>query len=126
MKKIKRGSKVPEHLPHIGSGKYLIEELPFNDLYTVYNTHKRLIVFAEKGLKCAHPDCQLVGTRLLKNMDNGGGIHVDLFTDCNKLMTVDHIHPKSKGGGEELENKQPMCERHNSKKGSKIIIYSGV
>lgn len=36
-------------------------------------------------------------------------------------LTVDHIHPKSKGGTDDPENLQSMCETCNGKKGDRII-----
>ena len=41
-----------------------------------------------------------------------------------RLMTVDHIIPKSMGGSHNLSNLQPMCVRCNGKKGSKILAIS--
>lgn len=38
----------------------------------------------------------------------------------NKL-TIDHIHPVSKGGDNSFDNLQILCKSCNSKKGSKII-----
>jgi 5-methylcytosine-specific restriction endonuclease McrA len=56
-------------------------------------------------------------------MDFGGNFHIDVVDKDFNLMNVDHIMPKSQGGGEEMENKQPMCERHNSKKAAKLVPY---
>lgn len=33
--------------------------------------------------------------------------------------TVDHIHPRALGGGDELRNLEPACVPHNSAKGKK-------
>jgi len=38
------------------------------------------------------------------------------------LMTIDHILPKSRGGGNNINNYQPMCQPCNSKKGNKVGI----
>lgn len=82
--------------------------------------HSRLIVFCEKGVKCANPDCNRIGKYVLVTRDPGGGIHKDVYTKDFVLMTIDHINPRANGGGEELDNKQPMCEPCNSKKGHSI------
>lgn len=37
-----------------------------------------------------------------------------------KLLTVDHIHPYSKGGEDKLSNFQTLCRSCNSKKGAKV------
>jgi len=35
-------------------------------------------------------------------------------------LEIDHIHPLSKGGSDELENKQALCQVCNNKKSDKI------
>lgn len=35
-------------------------------------------------------------------------------------LTVDHIYPRSKGGGNEPENLQTLCQSCNSKKGARV------
>lgn len=110
-------------------GWVIVKVLPFEELYTKYKNHKRLTVFVNKGLECVHPDCTrraelLVITQEPRHLgDLKRGFHVDLYTSDMHLMNVDHIIPKSKGGGEELENKQPMCEYHNSCKGAELVPY---
>lgn len=40
------------------------------------------------------------------------------------LMTRDHVHPKSKGGSNGLDNSQTACRVCNEKKGSKVDQHS--
>lgn len=96
--------------------------LPMSDL-KFYKEHKRLKVFYYKGLKCANPKCDEIGKYLIKTVDNVGGTHIDVYTKDFKLMTVDHILPKSKGGTYDLENLDPMCMKCNTKKGNKEDYY---
>lgn len=98
--------------------KYIvIKEIPITSLNLKYfKSHRRLKVFCEKGTKCV--TCDKVGTRLILGLSNNGQYHWDVYTDNLVPLTVDHIKPKSKGGGEELENKQPMCTYCNSAKGN--------
>lgn len=105
------------------NGWRFVELLPFNHLYEVYHNHHRLEVFAKKGLKCVHPECDKRAVHLIVTVDHNGARHVDVVDKDFKLMNVDHIYPRSKGGPDTLENKQPMCVRHNSKKGSKLVPY---
>lgn len=39
----------------------------------------------------------------------------------NKSLQVDHIHPVSRGGGDEPENLQTLCQRCNASKGTKTM-----
>ena len=98
----------------------IISEYPIECLYTKFKNHRRLKVFANKGVVCVK--CGKVGTRLIKRriIHKGGSFedHVDLFTDDLCLMTVDHILARADGGSEDLANKQPMCSKCNSKKDS--------
>lgn len=111
------------HLPDYLSGNMMIAELPMAMLESAFYNHRRLSVFRIKGFKCANSKCGRVGTKLIKGVDPCGNFHVDIYTKDYILMTVDHIHPKAKGGGEEIENKQPMCTYCNSRKSDKIVTY---
>jgi len=87
----------------------------------VKKDHHRLMVFHQKGLVCA--SCGLVGNKILITKWFDGSIHIDLYhisPELKMLMTVDHIIPKARGGKEHLQNKQPMCEKCNFNKGSKM------
>lgn len=122
-------------LPH---GRELLEIIPLAELYTTYKDHDRLTVFANKGRVCAA--CGREGTFIIRSLETPrskqsrnrksvGSIHIDLYTDDFVLMTVDHITPKyiAKIAGwnttdtESLNNKQPMCDPCNNRKGHKDI-----
>ena len=107
--------KLPERLQTVNIP---VGNIGINNLIK-YKGHPRLRVFFHKGLKCV--SCHREGRYLIKTVDPGGGYHIDLYTKDFHLMTIDHIHPKSKGGSNELDNLQPMCKRCNFKKGNKII-----
>jgi 5-methylcytosine-specific restriction endonuclease McrA len=103
-------------LPHTLNGNRVIGKLDFELLQTKYSNHRRLQVFAKKGTTCVR--CGVQGVHLMSSIDPGGGYHVDLFTADFTLMTIDHIVPRSKGGGSTLANYQPMCQYCNSRKGN--------
>ena len=79
-----------------------------------YKDHRRLRVFYHKGTKCV--SCERVGTQIVHGRDNQGNIHKDVCTDDLYPLTIDHIHPKSKGGKNTLKNLQPMCSECNKEK----------
>lgn len=68
--------------------------------------------------KCAANGCSRVGSKFLVSIYYDGSIHVDLYSDDNTLMTIDHIIPKSKGGANSIDNYQMMCQPHNNDKGN--------
>ena len=106
--------KVPEKIGH----NYIpLKILPLEELQTKYSRHKRLKVFATKGLKCV--SCDRVGKYLIAGKDKGGQVHIDVYTGDFELMTVDHIKPKSKGGSYDIENLDPMCCFCNTEKSNK-------
>lgn len=51
----------------------------------------------------------------------GFSYHWDFYSECGEFFTVDHIHPKSKGGSVmDISNLQPMLWQHNAEKGNKL------
>jgi 5-methylcytosine-specific restriction endonuclease McrA len=100
-------------------------ELPINSLIG-FKHHHRLSIFLKKGIKCNNPNCGRVGTKIIKWRDRGKNIHWDIFTKDNKLMTIDHIIPLSKGGTGKIENKQILCCTCNSKKGNRLTMLNKI
>jgi len=85
----------------------------------------RYQLYAEKGCACVR--CDLVGTYFALERSFGqkyGKWHFNLYGrnkhGHEKMMTKDHIIPRSKGGKNKLSNYQPMCETCNRKKADKI------
>ncbi len=117
--------QVPDRL----NGCVPVEVLPFEQLYTIYNHHRRLRVFAEKGCKCVQPGCDRVGVYLIKTHQpakgkDPGGFHVDVYDKDFNIMTVDHKHAIGTGGSKKnIENMFPMCGEHNWAKGKKNAEY---
>lgn len=101
----------------------IVKEIPLTSLNLIpFQKHPRLLVFFNKGTKCV--SCKKVGTRLILGKNRRNELHWDVYTSNLTPLTVDHIQPKSKGGGEELENKQPMCCWCNFKKGNGTPRYT--
>ncbi len=92
----------------------IVSEHPLSDL-ELFKRHHRLRVFYFFGTTCVC--CGVNGSKLvqLKRKDNGD-VTWDVYTHNMRLMTVDHIIPKSRGGRSTLENLQPMCTVCNRKK----------
>ena len=93
------------------------------------NVHSSLLnykVFKHKGIACV--SCNIKGEffAIEKTPGPGSSIyndwHLNLYAvdaiGREILMTKDHIHPKSEGGKDELENFQTMCSKCNRKKAS--------
>ena len=98
------------------------------------NVRKRIVVrmgshryqlFATKGIKCIK--CGLEGRYFALERNRGsnpGKFHFNLYgidkDGKEVMMTKDHIIPRSKGGGNKLQNYQPLCYYCNQKKMDKI------
>jgi hypothetical protein len=86
----------------------------------------RLRTFALKGLKCAR--CERVGSffafEVAEKSHPNTNWHLNLYSideyGQEMMMTMDHIHPKSKGGLNSLSNTQTLCSRCNFLKADKI------
>lgn len=88
----------------------------------------RLYTYKIHGVKCKF--CGLEGTFFAKERQKSktgnphGKWHLNLYAiDENNyeiMITSDHIIPKSKGGSEQIENRQPLCMKCNLKKGNKM------
>lgn len=101
--------------------------LPLIGLGGVFNTGQikvslrfRLRLFWHKGTVCV--SCGIEGTQFA--IERHWGVlkwHMNLYCDSGRMMTVDHIIPKSKGGRRILSNLQPMCSHCNGRKGDKLF-----
>jgi hypothetical protein len=88
----------------------------------------RYQLFAEKGCRCVK--CGIVGKFFCLEKAPGNGdsryekYHFNLYGITKggkwRMITKDHIVPRSKGGKNKLENYQPMCELCNKRKGDKL------
>jgi 5-methylcytosine-specific restriction endonuclease McrA len=67
--------------------------------------------------------CKEVGTtiKITCKKDDLSGSHFNLFADSGRLMTCDHIQPRSKGGIDRITNTQTLCERCNKIKSDLVI-----
>ena len=105
--------------------KEILKLFSIKEIFTLsgFKNRKRVRFFRQKGTDCV--SCNCVGTFFALEMDKNGHIALDLYgVDTNgveRRMTIDHKHPKSKGGSDRLKNLQPMCEYCNTKKSDKIL-----
>jgi hypothetical protein len=56
--------------------------------------------------------------------NNVGAAHFNFYSGDGTLFTKDHIHPKSLGGSNRMENLQTMCCECNWKKGSSYYEFT--
>jgi hypothetical protein len=105
-------------VPEIG---IILEEIPINDLkYSESNSarvNKLIYLIHADGPTCK--ECGIVGTHFKRTIHNDKNEHVDLYSDDDKLLTIDHIIPKSKGGSDDLGNLQILCFTCNVRKSNK-------
>lgn len=123
-------------LQNVGSREYTLSEVleyvteePVSRVYDgfdVWMDSLRYLVFAQ-GHHCVK--CGVEGTVFLLQRDTKAQdltrAHFNLFARLSDgslvLMTKDHIHPKSKGGKDRLDNLRTMCLPCNQIKGSDVL-----
>jgi 5-methylcytosine-specific restriction endonuclease McrA len=100
-------------------GKNRIEVKVGKDVYTVKVNSDRYTLF-RKNLDCV--SCGLRGTKMILECRQGEAIaHFNLYGVEDGqliLMTKDHIHPKSLGGLDRLDNYHTYCQLCNGLKAS--------
>lgn len=87
----------------------------------------RLLTYHAYGVKCCVHGCTVSGQyfaveKAINQPD--AKWHLNLYGMRNGqevMMTSDHRLPKSRGGLDGINNRQPMCSPHNSMKGNKLI-----
>lgn len=73
------------------------------------------------GNKCIH--CDAKPSYFALGKDKMGRWHLDLYgglIDDDHMFTIDHIHPKSKGGENKIENYQILCKICNEDKSDSV------
>lgn len=102
-----------EVLPHIGETYHTF------DGKKIRMRSEKYRVFQNKGTNCY--GCGMKGVFFaLERLPEINKYHFNLYAIDKEgdevLMTIDHIHPKSKGGPSSLENFQPLCKVCNERK----------
>lgn len=90
----------------------------------VHRSSKKMKVFKEHGTDCIY--CGVKGSFFAVERHKKGARktewHLNLYaklpTGGARLMTMDHVKPKSKGGSNQVNNLRPACEYCNTRKGS--------
>lgn len=98
--------------------------------YGVYchTSSNRLLTYHHYGVKCCVPGCELAGKYFAIERSvnqRTSKYHLNLYGEDvygqEVMITSDHRIPKSRGGSNEIDNRQPMCAPHNFKKGNQLI-----
>ncbi len=81
---------------------------------------KRYYCYARKGVTCVR--CGIKGQYFAVERQGMSGYHLNLYHltkgDNEIMITIDHILPRSRGGGNEPSNLQAMCIECNHEKGN--------
>lgn len=106
----------PEEIKAYGNSDFFLDPEVTDKKIKLRRAH----ILNEIGYQCYDSDCGLKDFYFALGIDNGGGIHLDLYGIDKKgddvMITIDHIKPKSKGGGDETKNYRPLCKPHNEMK----------
>lgn len=106
----------PEEIKAYGNAEFFLDEKVTDKRIKLRRAH----ILNKIGYQCSTEGCELTGFHFGLGVDNGGGIHLDLYgydKDGDLVMiTIDHIKPKSKGGKNRNSNYKPMCKPHNEMK----------
>ena len=81
--------------------------------------------FYYHGCKCIKCGVKAEFAALEKDVCSKDKYHINLYAIVNgqeRLLTKDHIYPRSKGGYDALVNYQVLCSKCNSSKGNKTEL----
>jgi len=110
---------IPYILPEDGDRRWFITS---EGSYPVKLSGWRLRLHS-RGQSCVC--CGLLGTHYWLEENNGGSAHLNLYGRNDQgheiMLTVDHILPVSKGGKNDDNNLQLLCEPCNRLKSNRII-----
>lgn len=87
----------------------------------------RLLTYHVHGIHCCVFGCSAQGEyfAIERDYSPNSQYHLNLYHRTINgeeiMMTSDHRLPKSKGGIDDISNRQPMCYPHNTQKGNKLI-----
>lgn len=108
-------------IPSEDNGNYGLKAAIETDFGTIYVSiaSKKLLTFKQSTI-CTSCGAQGDYFLLLRNPHAKGRASLEMFSKEDKLLTRDHIMPRSLGGSNDMSNSQTMCLTCNSKKGSNV------
>lgn len=94
---------------------------------SLFIQHKDNLTCCECGLVATHWRLDHFKAGKGKNQNPGAVLNLYGLRDDHQVMfTQDHIHPKSLGGSDRLENLRVMCEPCNKARGNHLTIFEMV
>lgn len=106
------------------NGEEVIAVLPFEHISMYYN-YKKVGKIRRLGGRCACCFAEAKHFLLLVDKSNPQGKgRFALYTDTYDELTIDHIVPKHRGGGNSMDNYQVLCLFCNRTKGSQDMTLN--
>lgn len=99
----------------------------FDDYLTArakYRSRAATVAAKRKFTAVRRKEYQASRAEIILKMIEAGIPYVCNFDGCGLTedLTVDHIHPLSRGGSDDLSNLQFLCQPHNSSKGDRLSV----
>lgn len=109
--------------------KYLVDNKKEGQVlingYKVVSDSSRYENFFYHGCKCVKCGAEAEFAALEKDTCSKDKYHINLYAVVNgkeRMLTKDHIYPRSLGGYDALVNYQVLCSKCNGKKGDKTEL----
>lgn len=113
---------LPKNLHQIGLVS--VDEFLHNRMYLELANRLRHQVYQRDGYRCLKcgisSELIIIWQQVNKKGQVTKGKHADASLGGRRILTLDHVIPRSFGGGKTLENLDTLCDKCNHKKGNML------